>query len=180
MKKPVCFAVSSVVSVAFILAGTLTRAQISPKSGVSFPEVVPEMKHDVSRPLREAVPLPSTARPQSVIPLRAVPHNPGQDLPDPALQSSAGPTATPSPSLGFAGLGDGDYGFTVRWAPPDTTGAAGATQYVQWVNDGWAVFNKTSGVLVYGPSAGNSLCGPASEAAAKPITMAIRLCSTTR
>jgi hypothetical protein len=33
----------------------------------------------------------------------------------------------------------------------------GATQYVQWVNESFAVFNKTTGALVHGPVAGNSL-----------------------
>ena len=37
-------------------------------------------------------------------------------------------------------------------APPDTNGAVGATQYVQWVNTSFAVFNKTTGASVLGPS----------------------------
>src|SRR4029077_15612273 len=36
-------------------------------------------------------------------------------------------------------------------------GAVGATQYVQWVNESFAVFNKTTGALVHGPVAGNTL-----------------------
>ena len=44
--------------------------------------------------------------------------------------------------LGFDGVGNGFSGpqgtFTVNAAPPDTTGAIGATQYVQWVNSSFA------------------------------------------
>src|SRR5260370_6790276 len=56
----------------------------------------------------------------------------------------------------FPGVGNGDYGFAPNAAPRDTNGAVGATQFVQWVNESFAVFNK-SGVLVYGPVAGNTL-----------------------
>ncbi len=36
-------------------------------------------------------------------------------------------------------------------------GKVGATQYVQWNNTSFAVFDKTSGALLYGPAAGNTL-----------------------
>jgi len=41
-------------------------------------------------------------------------------------------------------------------APPDTSGAAGMTQFVQWVNTEYAVYDKT-GNLLKGPLPGNSL-----------------------
>src|SRR5205823_2172559 len=47
--------------------------------------------------------------------------------------------------------------FAPNAAPPDTNGAAGATQYVQWVNESFAVFDKSTGALIKGPVAGNSL-----------------------
>ena len=50
---------------------------------------------------------------------------------------------SPHVGLNFEGIGDGQYGFTVEYAPPDTNGAVGATQYVQWVNTYFAVFDKT-------------------------------------
>ena len=64
-----------------------------------------------------------------------------------------GPTA----GLAFEGLGDSTLGFTVRGAPPDTNGAVGLTQYVQWVNESFAVFDKATGALLYGPADGNTL-----------------------
>ena len=55
-------------------------------------------------------------------------------------------------------MGNGDYGFAPNAAPPDTNGAVGATQYVQWVNESFAVFNKSTGAIAAGfPKAGNTL-----------------------
>ena len=45
----------------------------------------------------------------------------------------------------------------MEYAPPDTNGAIGATQYVQWVNTYFAVFDKRSGALLAGPMPGNVL-----------------------
>jgi len=73
------------------------------------------------------------------------------------VQSSASPFVGTTGGLNFAGVGDGDYGFSPDAAPPDTNGAVGATQYVQWVNESFAVFNKATGALVYGPVAGSTL-----------------------
>lgn len=80
-----------------------------------------------------------------------------------AADKTAGGIASAAPVAGksFDGLGKGFSGpqgsFLVQYAPPDTTGAIGATQYVQWVNSSFAVFDKASGAPVYGPAAGNTL-----------------------
>ncbi len=75
--------------------------------------------------------------------------------------ANTSPLAAATPGLGFDGVGNGFTGpqgaFTVRSAPPDTTGAVGRTQYVQWVNSNFAVFDKATGNAVYGPVAGNTL-----------------------
>lgn len=57
----------------------------------------------------------------------------------------------------FEGLGTGIPGFSIAGAPPDTNGAPGLTQYVQWVNTSLAVFDKTTGAIIAGPILGNSL-----------------------
>ena len=91
-------------------------------------------------------------------PLRILP-NMGNALnqDDGALQASSGLLAGTTNGLNFAGVGQGDYGFTDQYAPPDTNGAVGATQYVQWVNTYFAVFNKTTGQIASGfPKPGNS------------------------
>jgi hypothetical protein len=79
------------------------------------------------------------------------------DVADPVVQRAIGPKVPATVGLNFAGVGNGDYGFAPNAAPPDTNGAVGATQYVQWVNESFAVFNKSNGALVKGPVNGNTL-----------------------
>jgi hypothetical protein len=75
---------------------------------------------------------------------------------DPVRQRTIIPS-TAVVGLNFEGLGDGEYGFHVNSTPPDTEGAVGATQYIQWVNDSFAVFDKATGGLIAGPADGNIL-----------------------
>ena len=42
-------------------------------------------------------------------------------------------------------------------APPNTIGKAGATQFVQWVNNKYAIYDKNTGQQVQPPQPGNSL-----------------------
>ena len=76
-------------------------------------------------------------------------------------QTTLAPAAATAAGINLDGIGKGFSGpqgtFTVQSAPPDTTGAAGATQYVQWVNSSFAVFNKATGAALYGPVPGNTL-----------------------
>jgi hypothetical protein len=129
----------------------------------SLPTVRGEEHHDVSQPLRDLIQI---APKQAMVvheaePARRIPLPPGlTTLPeDPVRQRTAisGPVFAPVVSLGFEGLGNGQYGFSVTSAPPDTNGAVGATQYVQWVNTSFAIFNKSTGALVSGPTPGNTL-----------------------
>lgn len=71
----------------------------------------------------------------------------------PGAQASA-PTAT---GVNFEGIGVGLGGFMPSGNPPDVNGRVGPTQFVQWNNTSFAVFNKTTGALEYGPAAGNTL-----------------------
>ena len=122
-------------------------------------EVAPATHHDVSPPLRNIVPIPPPFRAEHEKP-RPIPLGqpeglaPGQN--DPVQQTSANVLVAAIAGLSFDGLGLGG-GYTPDAAPPDTNGAVGATQYVQWVNESFAVYNKSTGGLVYGPAAGNTL-----------------------
>ena len=120
-------------------------------------EVSAAVHHDVSPPLWSLPPqaphLQRTEKPVHPLPLGPA----GQLQSDPVLQSTPSLAVNAAIGLNFAGVGNGDYGFVPNAAPPDTNGAVGATQYVQWVNESFAVFNKSTGVLVSGPTAGNTL-----------------------
>src|SRR6266566_1242755 len=82
------------------------------------------------------------------------------DRPDPVIQSSFGalrdlmapmtPNAMPGTILNFDGILF--PGVACNCAPPDTDGEIGLTQYVQMVNTGFQVFDKTSGASTFGPA----------------------------
>jgi len=120
-----------------------------------------DVHHDVSPPLSEMIqhaPPPSLER-RPVEPMKLIPLPPEvtQLQEDPVIQVATVGPPTPPVTLSFPGLGNGQYGFSVTGAPPDTEGTVGATQYVQWVNTSFAIFNKSTGALISGPSAGNTL-----------------------
>jgi uncharacterized repeat protein (TIGR01451 family) len=132
-------------------------------------DVRTDVRHDVSPPLRDLMknaPTPAGGQPEDEEML-VIPH-PGvkpAEKPDPVLQPSqlgagtgalelpvaAGPTLL----LNFEGVDQCSPAF--RCAPPDTEGAVGLTQYVQWVNLQFAVFKKSDGSLLAGPSLGNTI-----------------------
>lgn len=136
------------------VAAPATSAQVGTTNGA---EVSAAVRHDVSPPLRGMQPSSPSAANLTERPLRRV-GAPGPGSPDGALQPAPGPALATNSGLAFAGVGQGDYGYSVRYAPPDTTGAVGATQYVQWVNVDLAVFDKATGTIVAGfPKPGNTL-----------------------
>ncbi len=119
-----------------------------------------DVHHDVSPPLMEMI---RNAKPAEHEEREAEPRHPipiplgfTPLIDDPVRQATTN-GFSPQLGLNFEGLGDGLYGFYVMYAPPDTNGAVGATQYVQWVNTYFAVFDKTTGSLLAGPAPGNSL-----------------------
>ncbi len=79
---------------------------------------------------------------------------------DPALQTLANPRQinTNAPiSSHFAGLGLDFPGFSLIANVPDSEGSVGKTQYVQWVNISYVVFDKVTHVVLAGPNPGNAL-----------------------
>src|SRR5439155_6270967 len=115
------------------------------------PIVIREVKHDISPALREiGRPTPSGKRAPRLAPL-ARPTGPtiASSEPDPVAQKPAGPISITT-LLDFDGQAADDV------APPDTNGAVGATQFVQWVNLEYSVYDKNTGALILGPVEGNS------------------------
>jgi hypothetical protein len=151
-----------VLLLSILLLPALVHAQVRTIK-IDQTEIKQARRQDVSRPLREILPLAVTTSRKDFEPKRF--GVPPTDLSTNAkrlseaavLQSAAAPAIAITQGLNFEGIGQGQYGHTVNVAPPDTTGDVGATQYVQWVNLAFAVFDKTSGALLYGPAAGNTL-----------------------
>jgi hypothetical protein len=136
---------------AFLLGpSTLLGAEKAvPKSSASPPQVIHSIKNDTSGPLRLAHPptKPFTgggheaARNEGPR-MRGVEHK-GVDT---VVQRHFG-SSQPNPLLNFDGSTAAEmgpfFGFTV--APPDTEGAVGATQYFQFVNSVFHIYDKTNG-----------------------------------
>ena len=145
-----------------LLAGSgLPAIASQPDDTIGPVEVTGALRADISMPLRDMQgfsPASPNDKEKREKPLRVIP-NQGNALnqADAAVQTVTGPRAAATNGLNFAGVGQGDYGFNVQYAPPDTVGAVGATQYVQWVNTAFAVFNKSTGAIAAGfPKPGNS------------------------
>src|SRR4030095_7674869 len=108
-----------------------------------------DYKHDVSPPLRDMQPVftpPRAEHEENINPHINTGH---KDQFDPVVQNTLAPLAMPSPILNFNGIPF--PGVACNCAPPDTNGEVGATQYVQIVNEGYQVFNKSTGASVLGP-----------------------------
>ena len=112
--------------------------------------------HAKTIPLRDMKPIIPEAEGHRDKPIRLLVPAAPTGAPDTALQTAAVSAPTVGNVTSFDGIGQGALGFTPNAAPPDTNGAVGATQFVQWVNESFAVFSK-AGALLAGPTAGNTL-----------------------
>lgn len=123
------------ILMSLLLGSSLSATAANPHDDEVGPvEVSYAVYSDVSWPLRDVIgysPAASTDKEKKERPLRVLP-NMGNALDqiDGALQTASGPSAGTTSGLNFAGVGQGDYGFSDRYAPPDSVGAVGATQYV--------------------------------------------------
>ncbi len=117
-----------------------------------------EDHHDTSMSLLDMIrlfpqpnpPAEHWVRPLLPIPPREYP----TDVTDPVRQTSSfGPLAA-TIGLNFEG---NDFDTVCNCAPPDTNGAVGTTQYVQLVNTVFTIYSKSTGAVIAGPTATNSL-----------------------
>jgi hypothetical protein len=131
-------------------AGTPSSVQ---SQSANAPVVVLHPVHaDISAPVRDypAWPLNQNARGEAAEnpPIHTGVHT---DVTDMVVQRFMQPVANiPSPLLNFPGVPF--PGVNCNCAPPDTNGAVGATQYVQIVNTGYEVWDKTTGNPIFGPA----------------------------
>ena len=107
------------------------------------------VRHDTSRPLRDVPPDPVKPLPADGENDQGGPVHAAQSAHDPVVQAASVASTMPATTLNFDGIGF--PGVNCNCAPPDTNGEAGATQYVQIVNEGFQVFDKATGAVKLGP-----------------------------
>ena len=115
------------------------------------------MRSDHSRPLRTLRPPAVAETPEPETSPNPHPVSRHLDHVDTVRQSRASAPNMPLPSLSVDGITF--LGGTCGCAPPDTNGEVGLTQYVQAVNKGFQVFDKSTGLSVYGPVAISTVWG---------------------
>jgi hypothetical protein len=155
-RVPVSLAVAALVAAPVLAQGSSEEHRPSVRKPDGFM---------VTRPLRDIEPIPPHVGEHREKPIRLL----GVDATprrDGALQTESGPLVAALPTgTGIEGVGLGN-GYAVDAAPPDTNGSVGDTQYVQWVNEAFAVFDKASGARIYpnpavspdpGGAAGNTI-----------------------
>lgn len=138
----------AIVAVAVCALSSVAMSQV---------RVYNEVKHDTSAPLRDMAKqvaaqkvAPHEADARHVFPIKQLPLSAADKLVRGDVNGSTPAVATTA-GLNF----DGQNADGV--APPDTTGAVGATQYVQWVNLEYNVYDKTTGAKTLGPVQGNAI-----------------------
>jgi len=146
---------TATASVLAVAAPAISPAHAASRGQRQSADSGPAVYHDVSRPLRD-MPLRAISQgKQRDEDVDAMPQSQSSKVADPVVQSSV-TRLMPSANASFEGLGSGLPGFAAGYVPPDPNSAVGPSQIVETVNAGFAVFNKSGGV-VYGPSATNSL-----------------------
>ena len=133
----------------------------SPVQGRSEMTVGESIRNDTSQPVREMKQQPVFKPKKEANENPKVPHF-HKDAPDRVVQTTvaADPfTAAnmPTTNLNFEGIQF--PGVACNCAPPDTNGEVGATQYVQIVNEGFQVFDKTTSGSLLGPSGISTIWG---------------------
>ena len=115
----------------------------------------PSVRNDTSIPLREMKQKPIDFGPEREAAANPKIRHFHEDKPDKNVQTElTGPDFVTPNMPGTVQNFDGIPfpGVACNCAPPDTNGEVGATQYVQIVNEGFQVFDKTSGASLLGPS----------------------------
>lgn len=151
--------VLGVLTLAVILTQPFLLGSAAPIGGRQVGALVlNELKNDVSPPVRDmetalTVEVGSDGEESG----ETEPRHPWHSQSSPAnqadsvLQQSATQRVATAAGLNFDGQTAG------AWPVPDSNGAVGATQFVQWVNVGFSVYDKTTGARIKGPVSGNAL-----------------------
>jgi hypothetical protein len=131
-----------------VLACTIMPASYSlAQNEAGRAEVIYEFYHDTSLALRDIKP-------------GAYHEAAGSGTAQGSAATAGGPAAgltAVSPLVGTQSVLNFDGISHTGWLSPDTNGAAGATQFVQFVNTQFAVYNKSTGAKVFGPVMGSTV-----------------------
>ncbi len=151
---------------AWALVGAMLLAEASFSWAQSNAVVVKAAKHAFAPPLSQMLPMPPRAissdeeedgsQTQATRSKSPIEDSVLQAAPD-TVPSSGLSTLSTIQGLNILGIGYGFPGYTEQAVVPDANGAAGPTQFVQWVNESFVVFNKSDGSVAYGPANGNTL-----------------------
>ena len=153
----------------FALSCVLSAQTRNPVSGTGAGQLIvgTDVHHDLSEPLRTISPASKLQQPLSTsqfqlpVDKRSSAARAVSDEPAPELVNGGTGAATTLGFFNIAGVGNyfnGPNGsFTPAASPSDATGAVGTTQYLEWVDDAFAVFSKSTGNVIYGPVAGNTI-----------------------
>lgn len=123
------------------------------------PIVLRETKHDVSPAVRDMEVVTTSSADSAKgntgqVNLEKVqPKGTAPGSVDAALRHPASQLVATTAGLNF----DGQAWTAGSWLQPDTNGAVGASQFVEWVNVSFSVFDKGTGNLIKGPVLGNTL-----------------------
>ena len=126
------------------------------------PTVIHASRHDVSAPMRDIVrnmppsqPMGTEEEPYLIPNILFKPSgNPNAKPYLPSIQRQ--PTGVPAPSIDLTFEAISATTSGCGCLPPDTNGDVSDQHYIQWVNTRWAVYDKTDGSVVQGPTNGNS------------------------
>ena len=146
---------SALILVPEIIEAKRASSVVTPVQGKKQPmTVVESIRNDTSPPVRDMKQHPVFKEKKEAN------KNPEGPASSQRCSGSRGPKATiateffdaamPTPVQNFNGMQF--PGVACNCAPPDTNGEVGATQYVQMVNEGFQVFDKTTGASLLGPS----------------------------
>ena len=148
-----------------ISKGSRERIQVASQADATAPYRGPHNDTRPVRPIRtiplrqmKVIPPELAPKPFELEPVRVKGPKNTNGPTSPAQTFAGSPLSAPTETgLNVLGVGVGLAGFAPSSNPPDTNGRVGSKQYVQWNNTSFAVFNKTTGALLFGPAAGNTL-----------------------
>jgi hypothetical protein len=141
------------------LCASGTAGAITPDK---HPTVIYASRHDVSAPMRDIVrnmppqaPQGTEEEPYLIPNFILKPSGIVGKKPNlPTIQRAPLGISAPPIDLSFEAIDSSTSGCGCL--PPDTNGDVSDQHYIQWVNSRWAVYDKTDGSVVQGPTNGNS------------------------